>query len=457
MSVELENVVDSFSRAAFHGNAAWFVGAGTSRASNLSGWVDLLKPLGKELGVTVTADDDLPAIAQYSINKTSGNRGPIIQHLRQSLGGAARPNIYHHQIARSNVGTIWTTNYDQLVETALAQASLRYRVRVRESDMVELAEPGTTDVIKPHGSFGVSDPAEFVIASEDFEDYAYRRPATVARLQSNLLSKSFLFVGYGYGDPNIRTVLLEARRLSQRSSHMHFMLTAAHDAADLEKAGRQELWKADLARIGIKCVLLPDYAAIEQAVERIARRSRGPTVYVTGSHTSSNPLASDVGKLLADPRQSRTILLDGQSAGISRDLLSAFQTACVDQQVDLNERLRFFPNPYSSNPKFSSDPRLLPLLKEWRSSLLRKAHSVLAFDGGMGTKAEVELAKELGCCIIPIPLSNTGSALSLLGDPQIADDLEKRAPGYVAKAMALNLNEADVVKCLLSDMPPWPH
>ncbi|TPJ27155.1 SIR2 family protein [Mesorhizobium sp. B2-8-3] len=457
MSAELENLVNSFSRAAFHGNAAWFVGAGTSRPSALSGWVDLLKPLGQELGITVTANDDLPAIAQYYVNKMSGNKGPLVQHLRQTLGGAARPNFYHHQIARSNVGTIWTTNYDHLIEAALAQASLRYRVRIRESDMVELAEPGTTEVVKAHGSFGVSSPAEFVIASEDFEDYAYKRPATTARLQSNLLGKSFLFVGYGYGDPNVRTVLLEARRLAERASHPHFMLTAAQDTADAEKAGRQELWRADLARIGIKCVLMPGYDAVEQTVARIARRSRGPTVYVTGSHKDSSALASEVGKSLADPMQSRTILLDGQSAGISRDLLSAFQTACVEQQVDLNERLRFFPNPYSSNPKFSSDPRLLPLLKEWRSSLLRQAHSVLAFDGGMGTQAEVELAKELGCCIVPVPLSTTGSALSLIRDPQIAADLDKRAPGYIPKAEALKLSATDIVECLLSDMPPWPH
>lgn len=456
MSAELENLIDSFCRTAFQGNAAWFVGAGISRPSNLSGWVELLAPLGLELGITVKPEDDLPAVAQYYVNHMSGNRGPLLQHLRNSLGHDAKASFYHHQIARSNVGTIWTTNFDKLIEKALTSAGLRYRVRIRESDMVGLTEPGTTEIVKAHGSFDVSNPSEFVIASEDFEDYSYRRPATTDLLRSNLLSKSFLFVGYGYGDPNIQSILLEARRLAERASHPHFMLTTEHKLEDAEKETRQKLWKADLARIGITCVLMQDYDAIEQTVARIAQRSRGPTIYVTGSHTnSSSPLAAEVGRMLAACNDTRAILLDGQSTGISRVLLNQFQTTCVEQRIDLNERLRFFPNPYSSNPSFSNDHRLLPILKEWRSSVLRQAHSVLAFDGEMGTQAEIELAKELGCHIVPVPLSSSGSALSLLQDPQINVLLEKHSPGYVAKAQAQKLKASDIVDCLLSDMPSW--
>lgn len=454
---ELDALIDEFSRAAFHGNAAWFVGAGISSGSKLAGWVDLLSPLGGRLGITVKRNDDLPAIAQYFINKLSGNRGPLVQHLQQSLGRDVKPSFYHHQIARSNVGTVWTTNYDHLVESAATLAGLRHRVRVRESDMVGLSEPGSLDIVKAHGSFGVSAPEEFVIATADYEDYAVNRPATASRLRSDLLSKSFLFVGYGYGDPNIRAVLLEARRLSARAGHPHYMLTAAEKNSDPEAVARQALWKDDLARIGIMCVIMPDYGAIEDAVSRIVLRSRGPTIYVTGSHTGSNSLAGEIGAKLADPAYRPTILFDGQSTGLSREVLSKFQTECVSRRIDLNERLRFFSNPYASDPRLSSDPTLIPLLKEWRGSMLRQAHSVLIFDGGMGTRAETDLSRELGCCIVPVPTTANGSAMALLDDLQIATDLDGRAPGYVAKARALALTAGDVIDCLLADMPPWPY
>lgn len=190
--VEFDRLINDFSREAFRRNAAWFVGAGASRPSRLAGWVDLLKPLGNELGIKVVPEDDLPAIAQYYINRMSGNRGPLIQHLKQVLGRPAGPSVYHHQLARSNVPTIWTTNYDHLIEDALGSAGVRRRVRARESDMVELGPIEAVEVIKVHGSFDVSEAHEFVIATEDFEDFAEKRPATVERLRSDLLRKSFL-------------------------------------------------------------------------------------------------------------------------------------------------------------------------------------------------------------------------------------------------------------------------
>lgn len=165
---------------------------------------------------------------------------------------------------------------------------------------MELTEPGTIEVIKAHGSFGISSPLEIVIANEDYEDYTERRPAMTARLRSDLLTKSFLFVGYGYGDPNIRAVLVEARRLAGRTTLPHWMLTKAIDPTDPEKAQRQLLWKSDLERMGIRCVLVPNYGEIERIVGRVSRRSRGPTIYVTGSHTVDNSRAADVGRLLAD-------------------------------------------------------------------------------------------------------------------------------------------------------------
>lgn len=453
--VEIDGLIDGFARAAFEGNAAWFIGAGVSRPSGLASWPEILRPLALELGLTLNQYDDLPAIAQYYINKSSGNRGPLVQHMRRLLNKRAEPSLYHREIARSSVSTIWTTNYDDLMEQALA--GLRYRMRVRESDLVEFTDPGTIELIKAHGSFGISNAQEIVIASEDYEDYSQRRPAMTARLQTDLLTKSFLFVGYGYGDPNIRAVLIQARRLAERATLPSWLLTKKVDATDAEMLERQLLWKSDLERIGIKCVLAQDYTRIERIVARVALRSRGPTIYVTGSHTVGDPRPAEVGKLLADPGSPPTILLDGQSAGVSRTLLSAFQSAAVERRIDLNERLCFFPNPYAADPKFSSDPSLLAVLKRWRGSMLRQAHSVLAFDGGMGTEAETEIAIELGCCIVPVTRESAGSASALLDNPKIANDLEKRAPGYVAKARSFALTPSDIAECLLADLPPWPH
>jgi predicted Rossmann-fold nucleotide-binding protein len=453
---ELERLVNYFSREAFFGNAAWFVGAGASRPSKVAGWVELLGPLGADLGITVGDEDDLPAIAQYYINRMSGNRGPLIQHLKRVLDVSAAPSVYHHELARSNVSTIWTTNYDRLIEDALSLAGLSTRVRARDGDMAELGLFDGVEVIKAHGSFGVSEPHEFVIAKEDYEDFSQNKPATVERLRSDLLRKCFLFIGYGYSDPNIQSVLLEARRLAGRAGHSHIMLSVEEDPANTEKAQRQKLWQADLRRIGIECVLMPNFSDIESAVKQITLQSRGPTVYVTGGHETSSELAKEVGALFAASESERVIMLDGQSAGVSRDLLFEFQGKCVTNKIDINKRIRFFPNPYASNESFSNDSTLLPMLKDLRRPMLRKAHTVLVFDGGMGTEAEVEIAQELGCRIIPVPKKPEGLAARLLrSDKMLKNALDARSPGFVAKAEKFQLTAQDVIECVLAELPSW--
>lgn len=448
-NVEIDGLINGFSQAAYRGNAAWFIGAGASKAAGIPNWLELLNPLGRELGITITNKDDLPAIAQYYINKSSGNRGPLVGHMNTVLNISASPSSYHINIARSSVTTIWTTNYDHLMEDALI--GLQTRTRCREGDFIGHTERGTIEIIKAHGSFGTSTQAEFVIASNDYEDFAGKRPAMAARLRADILSKSFLFVGYGYNDPNIKTILLEARRLAEGASLRHWMLLTEVDLTDTEEHQRQTLWKEDLGRIGIKCILVKDYAEVERIVSDVAIKSRGPTLYVTGSHTGHSSLAEEVGAHLAKPNG--PILLDGQSAGVSRSLITAFQAKAIDERVDLNHRLRYFPNPYSSNPKLSNDPSLLPTLKKWRRALLRQAHTVLAFDGGMGTEAETEIAFELGCLIVPVPTKPGGSSSKLLDIREIANPLEQRAPGYVKKAKALSLTSNDIYNCIIADMP----
>lgn len=455
--VELERLLKYFSREAFLGNAAWFVGAGASRPSKVAGWVELLKPLGTDLDIMVQSEDDLPAIAQYYINRMAGNRGPLIQHLKRVLDVSAAPSVYHHELARSNVSTVWTTNYDRLIEDALNLAGLRTRVRARDGDMAELGLFDGVEVIKAHGSFGVSEPDEFVIAKQDYEDFSQNKPATVERLRSDLLRKCFMFIGYGYSDPNIQSILLEARRLAGRAGHSHIMLSVEEDPSKSEKARRQRLWQEDLRRVGIECVLLPDFSAVESAVREVTLRSRGPTVYVTGGHEKSSALAKEIGALFAARVSERVIMLDGQSAGVSRDLLLSFQEECVRNKIDLNKRLRFFPNPYAANESFSNDSTLLPMLKDLRRPMLRKAHTIVVFDGGMGTEAEIEIAQELGCRIIPVPESHEGLAARLLrSDQMLRDALNACSPDFVAKAQNLQLSAQDVIDCVLSELPSWP-
>ncbi|HBC95014.1 MAG TPA: hypothetical protein DCZ10_19495 [Pelotomaculum sp.] len=72
--MQKENLINKFSRALYENRGAIFVGAGISKPSCGIDWLELLKPMAKELGISLHRRDDLPQIAQYIVNAYCGNR-----------------------------------------------------------------------------------------------------------------------------------------------------------------------------------------------------------------------------------------------------------------------------------------------------------------------------------------------------------------------------------------------
>jgi dihydrofolate reductase len=458
----VDALVKEFSEALSRGVGAFFIGSGISRNSDVPSWRDLLDPLAKtRLSLDLGEQDDLSEVAQYVLNRDGGNRGALIYGFIESLRRDYQPNRLHQSLARSNVSTIWTTNYDTLIERAFTHED----VDVKASDDAISRSTGTrrVEVVKMHGCISRSRQEELVITQEDYEDYPLNRPATTERLRSDLLQKSFLFAGYSYRDPNVRNVFVEARRLAGKATRTHYLITKRIDESDVAGWRRQLLWCQNLRRLGIETTLINNHDDLGSIFDRISIKSRGHTVFVTGSHKQKDKdskLVRDLGKLLAQegsPDVSNPIILiDGQSSGVNHHCVAAYSEEMVVGKREVEGRIRVFPNPYAANPTFSGDPSLIPLLKRWRAPLFRSTHVLVVFDGAMGTKAEVEVARDLGCRIIPVALRKEGLAYELLNEPSgepslIAQDLE---PRYLAKLGTGELTAKDIMRCickLLSD------
>lgn len=306
-----------------------------------------------------------------------------------------------------------------------------------------------------HGCIEQSGADDLVVTQEDYDDFFENRPATAHRLRQDLVDRQFLFVGYSYADSNIRNIVVEARRLGKRALRQHYivLLRAKGGTKDEVAANqaRQDLWLSDLSRVGISGCQIDDFSELERILQGIALRSRGQTVFVTGSHERdvANPThhPKSVGNLLAEKKG--LVLLDGQSTGTGQYVTSAYMETCLRNRVDILPRLRHFPNPYAANPCFSNDRAFLPALREWRASLMRSAQVVIVYHGGMGTEAEVELAKDVGCRILPVPEETGDLPTRLLEDPAIKMDLAELDPAYVAKASSHSVTPEDVVACVM--------
>lgn len=436
---DIQHFIETYSQELISGSAAYFIGAGISIDSNLPDWSGLIEPFAKKIGIDDLKGKDMPLMAQYVINEETGNRGPFINAISSKLRKNFSPNVYHEAISKTNLKTIWTTNYDNLIEKGFANTVIDVKFN---DEAISRDVPDTqVEIIKMHGCIFSSHRNDIVITQSDYEDFFFNKPATAQRLRLDLLQKSFLFIGYGYGDPNIQNIITEARRLSGSNTRQHYLITKN------KKSPEFDLWCRNLRRYGILVITIEDYSDLLPILDRLSLKSRGKSVFITGSHdTKSSDNVEKISKALAKNKD--VILNDGQSSGVMRVASKIFVETIIDNKLDISKRLQFFPNPYASNSKFSNDASLLPTLKQWRIPLFRATHIMIAFDGGMGTKAEIEVALEMGCVIIPFFEDKSSKTWPLLDNETIKDKISKYNTEYIDNVKNKKANYKDVLELI---------
>lgn len=448
-----EILINKISEALYENRGVIFVGSGISFPSTKVDWVRLLSPFAEDLGIKLDKNnDDLPLIAQYIVNEHTGNRGPLINVISKSFDKNLSINNYHIALSTTKVATIWTTNYDTLLERAFSEFLVD--VKVNDDAISRNVVNSDIEILKIHGCISRSHHDEIVITQEDYEDFLTNKPAISQRLCNDLLKQSFLFIGYSYRDPNIKNIMIAARRLSRKTTQEHYLITTTPKDNNpeilLEKKRRQELWCKDLKRLGVSTLLIDKHEELEKILFVISQKSRGKTVYVTGSHEKGSQVARQLGEFLA--KEKDITLVSGQSAGIGSDVVSAFTEQCISDQHDINSRIQIFPNPYAANPNFSNDPALLQDLKKCRAKLMNATQVVIAFCGEMGTEAELEVAESRNCKIIPVVVKDDDLQnkvmKKILEDSVIVNYLKDLNYEYYNKLFNGGVSAKDVMGCV---------
>jgi hypothetical protein len=136
--IERFELVEEFGEAVLTGNAALFIGAGLSRDAGLPGWAELLDPIRKRCNVPT--HHDLPLVAEYIVNDPAGGRQALEDHILAALTNPPHtPARSHRLVARLRVSEVWTTNYDELIETAMTTAGLDVALALDGDSIHEIA------------------------------------------------------------------------------------------------------------------------------------------------------------------------------------------------------------------------------------------------------------------------------------------------------------------------------
>lgn len=435
--ISKDTLLNNFQREMDSDSVAFFLGAGMSLPSGFVNWKELMREIAEELDLDINRETDLIALAQYHKNRRK-TRSRINQLLVTEFTKDATPTENHRLIASLPVSTIWTTNYDHLIETAYAETHKRIDIKRREADLAH-TKPRTDMVLyKMHGD--VDAPDEAVLTKDDFAAFESKRGLFSVQLRGHLVSKSFLFLGYSFSDPNIDYILARIRALLGGNPREHYCVmrkVVKEDGmtdADVDYLSRQlELRIEDLQNYGIQTLLISQYSEITDLLREINRRAVRKNVFVSGSAHDFAPLGKDRLEGFARSLGREIIkrdcnLVSGIGLGIGGAVtIGVLEELYTRSAAQVDERTVLRPFPQVRPAKADKEA----IWERYRQEMISKVGFAVFLAGNKidretgeqveagGVEREFEIAVSRG--VYPIPVGVTGHVAKKLSERVLAD------------------------------------
>lgn len=290
----IDRLVSDYCTAIQDETAAVFAGAGLSIPAGMVNWSELLREIAADIGLDVDRESDLVSVAQFHVNE-HGGRARINQALVAEFSERAQQTENHRVLSRLPIRHYWTTNYDVLIEESIREARRRPDVKITDASIATTRPRRDAVVYKMHGD--VSAPEKAIVTRDDYESYPEKFPVMSTALRGDLVSKTFLFIGFSFSDPNLQYLLSLVRLTLRENRRDHYCLMrqvarADHDSdSDFDYATiRQQLQIKDLRRYGVHTVLVPSFADITSVLLRIDQKFRRSIVVVSGSAETYAPM-----------------------------------------------------------------------------------------------------------------------------------------------------------------------
>ena len=437
-SINQKAFINAFVTEITNGDAAVFAGAGLSAPLGFVNWKNLLRDLAEELNLDIDKEVDLVSVAQYHFNKFK--RGKINNKIANEFTTLKKGGINHEILARIGIDTFWTTNYDQLIEKTLEAGGKTVELKVRNEDFSRNIKKKNAIVYKMHGD--KNSPDEAVLIKDDYETYNDKRELFSTALRGDLLSKTFIFIGFSFDDPNLEYILGRIKVLLKDNTPTHYcffkeileedfkddLKTAEENHEDYLYAKiKQELKINDLLRYGIHAVMIKQYEDITSILLEIENRLKRRNIFVSGAAHVYTPYSENEAKTLIHNlsyklAENEYKIVSGYGLGIGSIVINGaleFKLSSKYQNLDDLLILRPF-------PQIQSGTKTIPeIWTNYRKDMLSKAGiAIFLFGNKLNDKGEIVnsngMEEEFKIClefgVIPIPIGATNFISKILWD-----------------------------------------
>ncbi|MFD2215325.1 SIR2 family protein [Metabacillus endolithicus] len=439
-NAKIREFIRTYVKAISESNVAVFAGAGLSQPAGYVNWKELMREIAEDIELNIDLESDLIALAQYHVNEFDG-RGKINQILIEEFTKNAQITDNHKILSRLPIKTFWTTNYDKLIETSLESNSKKVDAKIVPENLGHTAQNTDAIVYKMHGDITLAH--EAVLTKDDYEGYDLKRKLFSTALQGDLVSKTFLFIGFSFDDPNLSYILSRIRILLGENSRNHycFMKKVSRNDYNTDDDFRyavikQELKIKDLKRYRINVLLVDEYQEITYILQHIENIVRRKNIFISGSaieygqwsEASAFEFTSNLSREII---KNRNNIVSGFGLGIGSCIISgALEELYESNDNKIEERLKLRPFPQNTVGKTP----LEELWTKYRTEMIENVGISIFVFGNKKNKETGEITLATGMIeefslaidkgIIPIPVGATGFTAEHLWKT-IMDDFER--------------------------------
>ncbi|KDN56466.1 SIR2 family protein [Flavobacterium seoulense] len=424
MNQEIEIFIKDFVKDLNEGTASIFAGAGLSVNAGFVNWAELMSEIAHDLGLNIENEKDLVSLAQFHVNENQ-TRSKINRKILEEFTEDAKETENHKLIARLPLSSIWTTNYDQLLETTFKNENKVVDIKYRNNQLLTTKPKRDIVIFKMHGDVNHAD--EAIITKQQYEQYHSTHEPFINALAGELTTKTFLFIGFSFTDPNLDYILSRLNFRYDKQQRQHYCFVKKHKLGDSQNpdeatlyynSRKQYLTINDLKRYGIKSLLIDEYEDITEILKEIEYRYKKKTIFISGSAETYEPFDKNeaigfVHNLSKVIIENDYRIVNGFGWGIGSSIINGALEAIYKNPIKYSES-QLILKPF---PQFETGDKPLKIMwEEYRQKMISQCGISLFIFGNKknddneiidadGVLREFEISKNNGNICIPIGLT----------------------------------------------------
>lgn len=278
MPLNKEQFLNQFTRQALDERISLFVGAGASANAGYPSWYNLFKPLAKELGTPLEESINYYRVAQYYSNKFGQ------AELKKRINEIINKNDFYSPLINEliDIGftNIWTTNFDNVLELNYSSRNILINKVFRDADLSNVELNKRINIYKMNGD--ISNPEGIVATQKDYEEYSESHRMMLMFLKRELISSTFLFIGYSFTDNLVMDCLSEITRYLGDAAPYHYTIMKNDNSTPYFNYFIDDLER----RYHIRVLLVNEYTDIYFVLNELNQKIRSKKVFISGAFRS---------------------------------------------------------------------------------------------------------------------------------------------------------------------------